>query len=478
MGMRDYQSDDIDKLRSALKSGARRVLFEASVGYGESIIIEHLAAAYSAAGRRVWVLSNRSAVVGQLRDRAGDLPGVEVMTVQAADRRRARLAADPADLILVDEVHMGGAAAQYRRVLDCAPAAVAIGFTGSPKPETFEAFPEHVAGRDAAWLTENGYLAPLRYICPDPLDLSGVGVRRGEYDEAQVMSALEERRIYSDAIKSYEEYGHLGPTLGFCVNVKHAEDTAREFRAAGHPCEVLTGSDKADAVAEKIASLRDGGLVFSVDKVSAGFDLPDLRVLLSLRPTKSEQLWVQKLGRVARASDGKSHGLVVDHVGNTLRLGTLTETRDWQHLEAQRAERQTDDGEALSVRQCESCYAAFPAGPAECPACGTALARDTRIPKSEAVRLRELEAAEIEAQRKRDKELRKRRGQSIRQMTAWLGREVAISNMRKRLARAERDGDQMVAEFARSELRKAGADRRPAPPKAPAPQFGLDGWPT
>jgi len=383
---RPYQKTDFDTLRETIRAGEKRATFEGSVGHGKTLVILYLAKTYSAAGKKVLILSNRSAVNNQLRDADGGLPGVEVMTVQAADRRRDKLAADPADLILVDEVHMGGAASQYQRVLDCSPDAVAIGFTGTPKPETFDVFPAHVKGHGAAWLTENGYLSPLRYICSDPLDLSGVGIKRGEYDEAQVIEKLSERRIYADAIQSYEQYGHLGGTLGFCVIVDHAEDTAAEFHAAGHPCEVLIGKDKDEGVERKISVLRNGGLVFSVDKVSAGFNLPDLRVLLSLRPTASEQLWVQQLDRVARASDGKPFGLVVDHVGNTLRLGTLTEERDWRNPEERKAKAKTEDGQSLSVRQCDACYAVFPSGPSVCPSCGESLGKDNRIPKDEAVR--------------------------------------------------------------------------------------------
>ncbi|WP_158522203.1 DEAD/DEAH box helicase, partial [Thioclava sediminum] len=256
--LRQYQSDDIDKLRHVLSDGAKRVLFEASVGYGKSVVIEYLAAAYSAAGLIVWVLSNRSAVVNQLRKRAGDMPGVTVMTVQAADRRRERLAADPAALILVDEVHMGGAAAQYRRVLDCAPNAIAIGFSGTPKSETFEVFQAHVRGRDAAWLTENGYLAPLRYYCPETVDFSAVRMRGHDYDLDALQAAVERSEICGDAIRSYREHCVGDPTLGFCISVKHAFAVAKEFSNSGFPAEVLTGQDSDEDVDRKIAHLAAG----------------------------------------------------------------------------------------------------------------------------------------------------------------------------------------------------------------------------
>lgn len=446
-----------------MRGGAKRCLFDSSVGSGKSVIIEYLAEAYSKAGKRVWVFSNRSAVVDQLSKRAAHLPGVVVITVQAADKRRIELSANPADLILIDEAHMGGSAAQYRRVMDCAPNARVVAFTGTPRPETFETFPCHVKARGARWLTDQGFLAPLRYVVPNPLDLSRVGVRRGEYDERQVMEVLEERRLYADALETYRTHGRGVPTLGFCVNVKHATDTAEQFRRAGHPCEVLTGKDRPEDVKRKIAALKDGGLCFSVDKVSAGFDMPDLRVLLSLRPTKSEQLWVQQLGRAARAADGKPYGLVLDHVGNTLRLGTLTEERDWRASDEDRAKRTTEAGESLSVRQCGECMAAFESGPSCCPYCGANLAKETRIPRSESVRLREMEEAEIAAQRAAAKEERKRLGQTIPQLRAWLpakgpgaAHRKAVEVMRGRLDRALRDGDQAVEAFARDQLQRFG----------------------
>lgn len=463
--LRDYQTEDLAKVSEALKQGAQRVLFEASVGYGKSVLIETMATAYSKTGRPVWVLSNRSAVINQLRKRAAHLPGVQVMTVQAADRRRAELALSPAALVLIDEVHMGGSAAQYGRVLDCAPAARVVAFTGSPSPENFDMFPAYVQGRSSRWLTEQGFLAPLRYFPPNKFDLRGVALKRGEFDEASVMQLLEERRIFSNAIENYRAHGVGVPTLGFCVNVKHAVSTAEEFRKAGHRCEVLTGADNEKEVERKVAALGDGGLTFSVDKVSAGFDLPDLRLMLSLRPTNSERVWTQQLGRFARAAPGKTHGLILDHVGNSTRLGTLTLERNWRGSGKTKATAETVDGECLAVRQCPSCVGVFESGPSRCPYCDAELARDTRISRAESVRLSEVAAEELEKQRQEAAALKKRMGQTIAQMRIWLGAKVgksnahreAVNNMRSRYDRAMRAGDEVVARFAHEQLRSVGA---------------------
>lgn len=441
MDLRLYQSDDISTLRARVLEGARRVLFEASVGYGKSVVIEHLAHAYAAAGRPVLVLSNRRAVVDQLRKRARGHELIRVMTVQAADRRRADLG--PVDLLLIDEFHMGGAAAQYGRVIEAVGDALVVGFTGTPRPESFEALPVHVEGRGAAWLTDQGFLAPLRYRIPDTPDLSAVRARAGDYVPADLSGAMNRSEIHGRVIESYSDFCRGQPTLGFCVDIAHAVKVADEFRAAGFPAEILTGKDRQEVVEDRIRHLADGGLLLSIDKVSAGFDLPDLRHILALRPTKSEQLWVQQLGRAARAAVGKAHGLIHDHAGNVMRCGTLTESRDWR-APGVGEDRRTEDSERLSIRTCESCMFVWEPGPTVCPTCGHDNGQERRVSVREATRIREAHAAEIEAQRaaqaaqRRDEERGEKTLQDWLRIAAERGYKPGWAYQRHRIRQARR----------------------------------------
>lgn len=407
--LRPYQDRALDDLRRLLRGGARHILFEASVGFGKSVIIERVAHGYAGAGHNVLVLSNRTAVVDQLRARAAGNDRIIASTVQGVVRRLDRIPAPK--LILVEEVHMGGAAGQYRSVYDAHPDAIVIGYTGTPTPELYNLLPAVVTGESAAALTRDGWLAPLRYRVPQRLDLSRIPLIGGDYDQEALREELERRAICGDAIRSYLDHCAGRPALLFAINVKHACNIAEKFAGAGIAAEVLTGADKADEVTRKLAWLRAGGLVIAVDKVSAGFDLPDLAAILSLRPTKSAQLWVQQLGRVARAAPGKTAGLVLDHADNTLRLGTLTEERDWRTADRISAERQTDDGERLSIRRCPACLFVFETGPAACPACGANCGKDLRISKQESIELRERAAEDIERQR-REMGLAKKREQA------------------------------------------------------------------
>lgn len=464
MKFRGYQAEDYADVTARIKGGARRILFEGSVGYGKSLVIERLAHEYADLGEAVLVLSNRRAVVDQLKKRARGKDLITTSTVQGIVRSLDRILA-PA-LVLIDEAHMGGAAAQYGRVLDAFPDAVVVGFTGTPTPELFEILPEHVPGRTPAWLTEHGYLAPLRYVCPSRPELDAVRIRNGDYDPAQLLDAMNARDICGDAISSYRKWCQDRPTLLFAINVKHARAVAGEFRAAGVPCEVLTGTDKEDEVERKIGWIRGGGLLVAVDKVSAGFDLPDLHAIISLRPTKSAQLWVQQMGRVARVKAHGGPGLVIDHSGNTMRpgLGTLTMARDWRERAEDDPEKQTADGESLNLRQCSSCVAVWEGGDPACPACGHDNGRDRRISMAERIALDLREAAEIEA----IQEAAKREQQRLRK-----SEEAQCVTLEDWITLARKRGYKTAWAYKRHQIRqqqgRGGGSRRPT--------IGADGWP-
>lgn len=411
--LRDYQLADLEKLRAVVSRGARRVLFAATVSYGKTALFSHIAHAYAARGQHVLILAHRTRLVGQAVDRVGKSDLIRISTVQGIVRRLDRIPAPAA--IIVDEAHRGGAAAQYQAVYNAFPDALVLGFTGTPTSDLLSVFPDVVEGETAAALTERGFLSPLRYYCPSVVDLRGVRSVAGEYDPASLVDALERSSIAGDAIRSYLDHCVGRPTILFAINVSHGLAIQRDFAAAGITSEVITGKDKETEQERKLAHLRAGGLLIAIDTISEGFSYDGLHAVISMRPTRSEALWIQQIGRVARADTGKSHGLVLDHACNTLRHGMLTDHRSVAATGQTRPPSQvTDDGELLRIRQCEHCYRVAEAGPACCPGCGEAYTKERRISVQEKVRL---EAVEAEEMRRRREEMarakRREEGQAI-----------------------------------------------------------------
>ena len=105
--------------------------------------------------------------------------------------------------------------------------------------------------------------------------------------------------------------------LGFCVSKQHAHFMAERFTAAGLPSIALTGEDRPDDRSRRLDDLQAGRLrcIFSVEVLGEGVDVPDVDVLLLLRPTASATVFAQQLGRGLRRSKHKSHLTVIDLIG-------------------------------------------------------------------------------------------------------------------------------------------------------------------
>lgn len=483
--LRPYQSEIVEGVLSAMDHGARRIGAFSPPGSGKSVVITKLVEEFIARSTSTLVLCRRKKVIEQLADRVSGLDSVDVRTVQSAARRLDKMG--NFGVVVIDEAHEGGVSSQARAVIDANPGAIVIYVTATPTPDLLDACEVQVWGPPAQELTDQGYLAPLRYCGAARPNLSSVRIKNDDYNPSDLMRVMEDKRIQGSVLEAYNRWGRGGPCLGFCVSVKHAEDTAEMLRGHGVPCEVLTAKDKASETERKLAFLEEGGLLLSISRVSAGFDLPNLKSILILRPTLSIQFHDQSLGRVARLKDDGGSGRVIDMVGNCRRLGLFTSKKDYGHREDETSgDKRDPSGDLLSIRECESCRDIWEGSATICPTCGHDNAQDRRISKNEKARLDEIKADEIEAGLQAAKELRKRQGQSIKQMAAWLKKkpgmptaraawEEAISNMRKRLARAERERDEVVASFARWQLLSAGVDPD-RKPKA-KPKFGLDGWP-
>lgn len=105
--------------------------------------------------------------------------------------------------------------------------------------------------------------------------------------------------------------------LGFCVTVAHAEFMADFFRRAGLKAVALSGETPPAERRTALEELRTGALqvIFSVDLLNEGLDIPDVDTLLLLRPTSSATVFLQQLGRGLRRTENKAVLTVLDFIG-------------------------------------------------------------------------------------------------------------------------------------------------------------------
>lgn len=404
--LRTYQHRAISDLRLAFRDGARAPLLVAPTGMGKTVIMAEIMRTLADRGRSALVLVHRRELVAQTAAKL-QLAGVEhgiiaagvaetpapvqIASVQTLARRLERVTTIP-DLILIDEAHHA-TAGSWGAVLAHWPSAFRLGVTATPARldgrGLSAVFDRLVLGPSVADLIFLGYLSQTRIYAPTVrADLSGMQKRAGDYAIGDASSRMDRPTVTGDAIDHYQRLAANQRAIVFCCTVHHAENVAASFRAAGIPAATLLGQsrDRDQTVADFAAG--DLQVLVTVDVVSEGFDIPAAGCAILLRPTASLGLYLQQVGRVLRPAPGKTHAIILDHVGNVHRHGFPNDPRDWTLEDGIRKTRGAGDA-APSVRTCPSCYAAFKPQP-ECPVCGAACAPSPRELKQVEGELQEL----------------------------------------------------------------------------------------
>ncbi len=393
ISLRPFQATGVAEIRGSYMAGHRRVLFVLPTGGGKTYTFVHIAERAAIRGNRVCILVHRQELVDQTSHslhaigcnhgiiasgyRQDLRQGVQVASVQTLARRLHTIPADFFQLLIVDEAHHA-VAGTWAKVLAAMPQAHILGVTATPERldgrGLDDQFDVLILGPDAAWLTEQGYLVPARVFAPQGLDLSGVkrfDTKKGKNDSEVI---LRQGQAMGDAVTHYRrtiEPEHNGTAIAFCVSVAHADAMAQAFRAQGVAAAMLDGTMDRGHRRRLINDLGAGVLkvLTSCDIVSEGTDIPSVTGAILLRPTDSLGLHLQQVGRVLRPCPGKSHAIVNDHVGNTLRHGLPTDPQPWT-LEGRTKRGKRAASDALPIRVCPTCFITLPSAVLTCPDCG------------------------------------------------------------------------------------------------------------
>ena len=244
---------------------------------------------------------------------------VQVASMQTLQRRRL----PPADIVIIDEAHrwfrfLGDwmNMPEWQRV-------PFVGLSATPWTKGLGKHYDHlIVAATTAELIEKGFLSPFRAYAPAHPDLSGVEIVAGDFHEGQLAEAMSQPGLVADTVTTWLRLGEDRPTLCFAVDRAHARKLADEFEAAGIPTgyvDALTPADERERIGRR---LREGQIkvVCNVYCLTTGVDW-DVRCIILARPTKSEILYTQIIGRGLRIAEGKTDCLILDHSDSTLRLG-------------------------------------------------------------------------------------------------------------------------------------------------------------
>jgi superfamily II DNA or RNA helicase len=180
-----------------------------------------------------------------------------------------------------------------------------------------------------------------------------------------------DRVLVADIVRTWLKLADWQPTLVFAVDRAHAAKLQGEFAAAGVPmgyCDAHVDRVERKVLFDRMARGEIAGIV-NVGTLTTGVDA-DVRCIVLARPTKSEMLHVQIIGRALRTATGKREALILDHADNHARLGFVTDIHHDRLLAGkERNKTRKEKGEPLP-KECPSCNTLKAPKVRECPVCG------------------------------------------------------------------------------------------------------------
>ena len=352
MQLRDYQIEVLDHLRTSLKQGAKAPLLVLPTGAGKTVIFSELAKDFVSQDKNVLILVHRRELVKQACEKldlidvdygviASGFDSNEDSSLQVASVYTLwrRIAANKdtfvPDVIIFDEAHHV-AAGTWTTIIDKYKTALRVGVTATPirldNRPLGKFFDRLINGVQVNHLVSKGYLCDHKVFAGAELpDLSKLKERRGDYQAKDLKEVMDKPVIIGDAVHQYKKHLSNKPAIAFCVDIAHATKVLQQFKKEGVKAELLTGSmklDERDNVLNRLRSHKTH-VVVSVDVISEGTDLPCVSGAILLRPTKSQALYMQQVGRILRPEKDKT-AIVLDHVGNTYRHDFIDIERNWK----------------------------------------------------------------------------------------------------------------------------------------------------
>lgn len=244
------------------------------------------------------------------------------------------------DYIIYDEVHHV-VADTGKKIFEFFEPEFILGLTATPErmdnKNVFELFDQNVPFelrlRDAI---NNDLVVPFHYY--------GIRDQLVDYsskDKMVIAKAIAEQNnieFIKDQIEKHRKPGEKLKCIAFCTNIQSSKLMAEELYEEGYHTISLTGVNDTGVRIKAFKDLQDDNnlleIICTVDILNEGVDIPQVNMVLFLRPTESQTIFIQQLGRGLRKYPGKDHVTVLDFIGNNydravqiaMALGTLGKT--------------------------------------------------------------------------------------------------------------------------------------------------------
>jgi superfamily II DNA or RNA helicase len=344
MQLRDYQTEAINAVLSDWDAESSETLLVMATGLGKTntfltLLMRELDAN---PGARALVLAHRKELIDQPLDRlrlideawlmAGDLERPRVGVIQAERRSMDRqltiatvqslnpkrtaelLKHGPITHLVVDEAHHAVANSYLRireQLLEANPDLLHLGVTATPLRSDGDGL-RRVYQKTSAIVTiadgvRRHFLTQPRWLAISTgISISGVHTRGGDFVAGELAEAFDTPAGRRIIVGAYQQYAAGRRAIAFTAGVAGAHALAAAFRDAGIVAASIDGTTPKDERDRIAGDFRAGKIqiVANCQVWTEGFDAPGTNCILMCRPTRSDSLYLQCMGRGLRPANG------------------------------------------------------------------------------------------------------------------------------------------------------------------------------
>ena len=336
--LRPYQTECLDAVYKAEKSGSKRQLICLPTGTGKTRLFNEL---IRQRNEPTLIIAHANELIKQALDKLLEVwPDVDygivkrerdehnhqvVLASKQTLQYQSRLDRFPSDkfkLVVTDEAHHA-AADGYQRIykhlnIKEGGDVLHIGVTATPnrtdKKELYSTFDECVYNKSLLEMINKGWLCDLqcRLIQTD-VDITGA--RRGkDYDPDELAALIDTKNCNELIVRAFKKYANERSAIIFCASVGHARSLAVAFQGAGINAQALFHR-LPDAVRDGVINgyaKEEIQIVTNFNILTEGYDNPRTDCIIIARPTSSNLLYTQMIGRGTRTHPEKSDCLIMD----------------------------------------------------------------------------------------------------------------------------------------------------------------------
>jgi len=387
--LRPYQEEALQAIRDTVRQGVMRLVCQAPTGSGKTVLAATIVEGALRKGNRLCFVVPKIDLVDQtvemfyaqgIRD-IGVIQADHQLTnwaqpVQVASIQtiRSRGAYPEAQVIVVDECHeLHRAHVKWLEHPDWQSTPF-IGLSATPWTRGLgRHFASLLVMSTTAQLIEQGYLSKFRVFAADSPDLSNVPTmgKTGDYKEAPLSTVMSQQQLMANIIETWKMRWGKNRTLVFAVDRAHALALQERFLDAGISAayqDALTSSADRREIKEGFHNGKYA-VVCSVGTLTTGVDW-DVRCLVLARPTRSEMLFVQIIGRALRTAPGKDYALILDHTSTHERLGLVTDIHHESLSQGKLDENKSVKRGPPLPKPCPKCSCLMAVGQKVCIECG------------------------------------------------------------------------------------------------------------